>query len=265
MKRTMKSNNKCEDFIYEYLEGKKSGTEPPHAQFFKIYYLTRGSGLFQVGSKTYEVDAGEMLLVPEGVAHKVIEADDDRVRHILNCRGQYVPKLIRDAIFINRPVVRVTTEAREEIDAIFEKIKFEYSEPDEFTTDMLAAYTREIFVLVARCRGNHAGTEGGSPAVESTLSYIKLHSSEKITLPDMAEMCGVSVAYLSRRFKEEVGIGFADYLSRTRLQRAAKMLEESPDISITEVAFATGFNDSNYFSDKFKRQFGIPPTKYKNS
>jgi AraC-like DNA-binding protein len=42
------------------------------------------------------------------------------------------------------------------------------------------------------------------------------------------------------------------------------MLTDNPGISITDVAFASGFNDSNYFSDKFKRQYGISPIKFKH-
>ena len=80
----------------------------------------------------------------------------------------------------------------------------------------------------------------------------------------MARMCKVSVAYLSRKFKEELGDGFSDYLSLSRLQRAETLLLESPEMSITEVAFSSGFNDSNYFSDKFKKQFGMSPLKFRS-
>ena len=144
-------------------------------------------------------------------------------------------------------------------------IEDEYQAKRAFREEKIKVLAASLAITLARADSSYVANAGSSPAVTSTLAYIREHSSEKFSLSDMAALAKVSAAYLSRRFKAEVGMGFADYLASFRLERARTMLKESPEMSITEIAFSAGFNDSNYFSDKFKRKFGLSPLKYRNS
>ena len=54
------------------------------------------------------------------------------------------------------------------------------------------------------------------------------------------------------------------YLLRVRLCRAMRMLKET-DKTVTEIAFACGFNDSNYFTSRFHREIGTTPLKYRRN
>ena len=80
----------------------------------------------------------------------------------------------------------------------------------------------------------------------------------------MAKLHSVSSEHLSRTFKRETGFGFSEYLTLVRLQKAEYMLRNEPGRSVCEIAYACGFNDSNYFSDKFRRSYGHSPSKFKN-
>ena len=85
----------------------------------------------------------------------------------------------------------------------------------------------------------------------------------EISLPSMAKMRSVSPEHLSRTFRKETGFGFSEYLTLVRLQKAEYMLKNEPGKSVSDVAYACGFNDSNYFSDKFRKAYGISPSKAK--
>ena len=82
-----------------------------------------------------------------------------------------------------------------------------------------------------------------------------------ISLSEMAESFSVSAEHLSRMFKKETGFGFNEYVTLVRLQRAESMLKNENGKSISEIAYACGFNDSNYFSDKFKKAYGVVPSE----
>ena len=69
---------------------------------------------------------------------------------------------------------------------------------------------------------------------------------------------------LSRKVAEVTGMSPNNYLLRLRLCRAMNMLRET-DMSVTEIAFACGFNDSNYFTSRFHREVGMSPLKYRRS
>ena len=65
----------------------------------------------------------------------------------------------------------------------------------------------------------------------------------------------------SRLFKKETGLGFSKYLNSLRLQYAEQLLKSAEGKNITRVAESCGFDDSNYFSKKFKEVYGISPKK----
>jgi len=150
------------------------------------------------------------------------------------------------------------------INEILEKIEEECKNEDEYTPDVLKGYTRLLFILIAR--NNNMADKGGSgsPFIESAVKYIQKNYANDISLSGIAKMHSVSPEHLSRRFKKETGFGFNEYVTLIRLQRAEYLLSENSDISVSEVAYSCGFNDSNYFSDRFKKEYGMSPLKFRN-
>ena len=63
-------------------------------------------------------------------------------------------------------------------------------------------------------------------------------------------------------FKSSSGMTIRAYANLLKLEDAKKLLSET-DLSITEIALDTGFNDVSYFIKLFKKQFGISPLKYR--
>ena len=74
----------------------------------------------------------------------------------------------------------------------------------------------------------------------------------------MARFAGVSPRHLDRLFARHRGQGFlADY-HRMRLEQGDKLLRQS-GLSVSEIAFATGYSSSSHFSRAYRRQFGASP------
>ena len=82
-----------------------------------------------------------------------------------------------------------------------------------------------------------------------------------VKLSAVARLVNVSAEHLSRIFKKETAFGFNEYLTLYRLQKAEYILANEPGRAIGEIAYSCGFNDSNYFSYKFKQRYGVSPTK----
>lgn len=70
----------------------------------------------------------------------------------------------------------------------------------------------------------------------------------------------ISERSFQRRFKSQFESTFTDYLTDVRMEKACEMLLQGEKVS--EVAFACGFNDPSYFSQRFKVYFGVPPSKF---
>ena len=96
---------------------------------------------------------------------------------------------------------------------------------------------------------------------ESISKYIRENFSDDLSLYRLSKEFSMTPTYLSRFFKRSTGINLSEYINIVRITEAEKLLK-NPAISITDVAFACGFNDSNYFSSVFKKAKGITPKKF---
>lgn len=87
-------------------------------------------------------------------------------------------------------------------------------------------------------------------------------TQELWTLDQMAEQCGMGVTAFSKYAHELVNCGAIEFLNQCRLDQAARQLREQPGSSVTDVAFANGFNSSQYFATCFRRRFKMTPSQF---
>ena len=103
-----------------------------------------------------------------------------------------------------------------------------------------------------------------SKAINKCIDYIYEHLHTRITVEILSEKCGLSTAYLSRLFKKETGYTISSYILSKKLETAKSMLAYS-DYSIAEISAALAFPSQSYFSNAFKKEYGLTPLKYRNS
>ncbi|AFQ44252.1 response regulator transcription factor [Desulfosporosinus meridiei] len=102
----------------------------------------------------------------------------------------------------------------------------------------------------------------GLTLIRKAMEYIDHNYAENISLNMVAKHVHLSPAYLSRIFNKNTGVGFTDYLTQVRLKKAKHQLRRSAD-TIDQIAIATGFNSSSYFSAIFKKSEGLTPSEYR--
>ena len=86
--------------------------------------------------------------------------------------------------------------------------------------------------------------------------------SEGISLNSLAEKYHFSVGYLSRMIKKETGYSFSEIVNSIRLTAAVELLADET-IKISHIGDCVGFSDQKYFSQVFKKTFGISPGEYR--
>jgi AraC-like DNA-binding protein len=100
-------------------------------------------------------------------------------------------------------------------------------------------------------------------AVETAL-WIDTHSKDEISLEQAANQSGITPFHFLRLFSEALGVTPYQYLVRSRLRRAARLLAEE-DRPVTEVAYESGFGDLSNFVRTFNRAAGISPLKFRKA
>lgn len=98
--------------------------------------------------------------------------------------------------------------------------------------------------------------------VRDACAYIAEHSSENITQADVAETVGLSPFYFSKIFHEYTQRTFPSYLAGIRIQNVLNLLENE-NHSITECAFAAGFQSTTTFNKIFMEFTGCSPREYR--
>jgi two-component system response regulator YesN len=100
--------------------------------------------------------------------------------------------------------------------------------------------------------------------VHSLVSQMGARYAEYISLQDFVAEHGVSLAYFSRLFKDEVGMTFSDYLTHIRVGKAKELLERG-DLRPGDISALVGYEDPKYFSQVFRRVAGMSPLDYQRS
>lgn len=100
-----------------------------------------------------------------------------------------------------------------------------------------------------------------SPYIRAAVEYIHNNYSKNISQQMIADEIGISSTYLSTLFKNEMSVGFTEYLTNLRLDQA-KTLFETGNYKIREVGELCGFYDYFYFFKVFKKKFGITPKEF---
>lgn len=128
---------------------------------------------------------------------------------------------------------------------------------------LVRALFTDLVVTIARAyraRSEPPVHEGIARAVE----FIDRHYAEDISLAQIIQVSGLSSAQFHRLFRRYIRFRPLWYLRNVRLNHAAVLLRTT-DRSITDIAMAVGFNDSNYFARAFRVAMGMSPRAYRNA
>ena len=93
--------------------------------------------------------------------------------------------------------------------------------------------------------------------------YIENHLSEKIQLRDISRELGISEYHFHRIFRKGSRETLNQFITRIKMERSAIFLVVHSEITITEIAFRYGYNDSSSYNRAFRKHFGVSPTRFR--
>lgn len=98
--------------------------------------------------------------------------------------------------------------------------------------------------------------------VDNVKEYVINNIAEDLSLNAVSEKVFVSPQYLSKVFKEHMGMNFSEYVTNCRMEKAAELLL-SENASVETIAGMVGYNTPHYFIKKFKEKYGVTPKMYR--
>ena len=255
----IKSN---ENFYFHRVENKTCSNSTLHFHSgFELYYMRDGKCHYVIDDDSFDIVSGDVILIPSGTVHGTNYGSKPCTRLLINFPENFIAPEILAAIK-SMGYIYKNPETVPAINELFYLIEQEYMRNDSLSCPALKAYAEGILMIMIRKSKKIDNTRNS--IVDTAVKYIQENYTSTIRLADVAKMLSVSEEHLSRIFKKEITFGFSEYITLIRLQKAEHMLKNEPSRAVTEVAYACGFNDSNYFSYKFKKAYGITPSQLRD-
>lgn len=122
--------------------------------------------------------------------------------------------------------------------------------------EMLEKYGQQYIDSVAnKSRGEH------KDLVEKVEKYILQHLSEELRVSELANMVFTSSDHLTRSFKKRFGKTVSEYILDKRMKLASELLKQE-NMTITMVSDSVGYGNYSYFTEQFKKTYGMTPREY---
>lgn len=249
---------------------------------YELNLLMHGKRQLLFGNRSYIIEEGTLVLVDSNRIHmtNAVEGDPDAYyeRIILYISKEKIeeydrifPELEMGSFFRQYDGIYVLSPGeRQRTMHMFETVKQELDSEQGKSQTLIDLTIIRFFISFWRSRrpaaylaGEQGRQKKGKSSVAHDVSeYIQAHFCEQIRLEDLAKRFSISESYLSRSFKDMIGMGITEYINILRIRRAQELLEDSR-LSVAEIARAVGFESASYFGRVFQKHLAIPPRQYR--
>ena len=98
--------------------------------------------------------------------------------------------------------------------------------------------------------------------LERVIKFLERSFVDEISVSRLAEIAGISVAHLNRRFRQLLRLSPMEYVHSLRLHESKRLLATT-DQNIGQIAVAVGFYDQSHFTKRFRKATGMTPLMYR--
>ena len=245
--------------------------------FFELVFVERGAGAQNINGKPYAMLRGDFFFMRPEDEHRYNGSDELRVTNILfnpaifSSQWASILALPGLGTFLSAERAAVPHKLalgprhQELVRAITARLRREQQEQAAGWQVAMQADLSRLLVLLARVASTYGGagwSENLAPVrVAAVIQTIHRCYSEELTVAELAHEAGWSTNYFGEQFKQATGLSVTQYLNQVRVDHARLLLDRG-EHSVTEIAFAVGYNDASYFGRVFKQLTGVSPREY---
>lgn len=219
---------------------------PAVRDYYLIHFCLGGKGVFKDGDGVHEVNRGELFIIRPGEV-TVYRADDVSPWHYIwiAFTGQKAEKFNT-----GRSVYQYPEEIGQRLKLLID-------------SDVLAPerYVALIYDLMCELLSNAEESLYTQDKLHKVRKYIKYNYMHGVRVDELARAFGYERSYLFRIFKARYGMSVKDYITKTRMLNAKKLLLKG--YTVWETARLVGYDDEFNFSKAFKKYHGISPSHFK--
>jgi AraC-like DNA-binding protein len=251
-----------------------------HNDFSELVLVLSGTATHMVDNENYYIKKGDVFVINSNTSHGYINPYGFKICNIMY-KSDFLYKSVSDikksagfhALFVIEPYLakehkfnsRLTLELSDfdkGTNLIASMIE-EYNKNIEGYQTLVQSYFMELIVFLSRAYSlSEANTTESIINIANAISFMENKFKESLTLQSLAEKANLSTRHFTRIFNETYKTTPMNYILQLRLHYACNLLKMSK-LTVLEIAYESGFHDSNYFTRQFKKFYGITPTNYR--
>ncbi len=225
--------------------------------FFVIEYVVSGKGTVIEDGVSAEACAGDVYFLRAGRSnHYYSDKNDPWVKIWMNFGGELV-RAVAESYSLDRRIVFHAPELRDLFDEMIAVSRSDKPE-SEVREEMMVIFMR-ICMRLSKANLDEKDDGGVASRLKASIDALREYDT---TLDELVKPLYCTKSHAIREFKDTFGTTPYEYLL-TRRFSAAKAMLKSTAMSICEIAERLSFYDVHYFSDCFKKRFGLTPTEYR--
>lgn len=256
-----------------------TGDEGEHThKFVELVYILGGKGKHKINGKEYFVRRGDMLVINYHCRHAV-EVIENHYYVDIMLKPEYINKTLEgtDDLFLllqlseysdisnvakDNVLIHFNAEEREKMDFLVNLSQEERNGKRPAKNLMIYSALWMILGMVFRKLAEDQSTR--LSVNDRLLGYIDKNCHAKLSVGELARMCGYTPEHFSRIFKDYTGSSPIEYIIRARIARAKELLLQS-DKPIEAIVSESGFSNRTAFFKKFTQLVGVTPLQFRKN
>lgn len=255
------------------------GSTDVYRDFYGVGYMIQGDRLILTPGKTVISNTGCVTFIHKNLYHRTTYVNNQPYETIGIKFTEKVVKQLKAALgqevfdsLFEDIVIHISGKGKENLLTILEKIEKEWNiykeNYNKISELILEGLLNEFIITVIRERVFDFKPELSlspkrQPLIDA-LKYMEKNFYKNPSLCETALAVNVSSAHLSKLFTANLNTSYSRFLNEEKINHAQKLLVNT-NLSMVEIAEQSGFPNSNYFCDVFKKVIGTSPLKFRKA
>jgi len=227
---------------------------------FLMHYVSRGEGSVRAGRRVYRLGRGDAFLYPPGVSMNYTADADDPWHYLwVGFRGIHGNDLITPlGLTATKPVLQMaySREIETTLHEMIETLEHRDTGSGLLVTGLLY---RLLGLLEQACAVDRPIRTTAADLVREARMFVQQNFQREIDVADVIRHIGIDRSHFSRVFRSSEGISLREFLIRTRMDRARRLIEET-DLPMRAVAASVGYATYPSFERRYRATFGCAPS-----
>ena len=185
----------------------------------------------------------------------------DNPSHMLGLNAEYSRKLVRQLMNLPNRQLQLEPASMNLVRNAFTYFSRITSDSNTIGCQFLNCFLFELQFLKPI---THKTVQQADERIRTAIQYLNQNIRENLQLTELADAAGYSLSHFKIKFREEIGITPAEYITMQKIDLAKQLLIGS-EASITDVAYSLGFSSSNYFCTVFKKIMNCTPSLFRRN